>query len=82
MLQHLALHLNEGVFPRGMHDFQDKFASAGRGQMKIVVILAWKRLGGDIEAEDFASQPRSFRFGDRLGYARFGNHAQNLIRKD
>ncbi len=30
MLQRLALHLHEGSFPRGMHDFQDKFASVDR----------------------------------------------------
>ncbi len=29
MLQRLALHLNEGLLPRGMHDFQDKFMSVG-----------------------------------------------------
>ncbi len=64
-----------------MHDFQDKFAPFSRSEMKIIVVLAGKRLGGDIEAENFARQPRGFRFGDRLGHARFGNHAVNLICK-
>ncbi len=51
-------------------------------EMEIVVVLAGKRLGGDIEAENFARQAHRFRFGDRRGHARFGNHARNLIRKD
>src|SRR5208282_3389087 len=81
MLERLALHLDEGLLPCGMHDFQDKFASVSRREMKIVVVLAGERLGGDFEAEKFARQPHGFGFWDRLGYACFGNHARNLIRK-
>ena len=81
MLQGLALHLDEGLLSGGMHDFQDKFASVSRREMKIIVVLARKRLGGDFEAENFARNANGFRFSDRLGHARFGNHAGNLIRK-
>ena len=81
MLQRLALHLDEGVVPRGVHYFQDEFAAIGRGEKKVVVVFAGKRPGGTIEAKNFAREPNSFRFGDRLGHTRFGNHALNLIRK-
>ena len=49
--------------------------------MKIVVVFAGQGLCGDIQRENFARQLRSLRLGDRLGHARFGNHALNLIRK-
>ena len=81
MLQRLALHLDEGLFPGGMHDFQDKFASVNRREMKIIIVLAGERLGGDFEAENFPRNANGFRFGDRLGHALFGSHAGNLIRK-
>ena len=55
MLQRLALHLDEGLLPCGMHDFQDKFAAIGRDEKKVIVVFAGKRLGGYIEAENFRS---------------------------
>jgi hypothetical protein len=80
-LQRLALHLDEGLFPRRMHGFQDKLAPVGRDQMEIIVVFAGKRPGCSVEAEDFVRQAGGFRFGCRLSDARFGNHAGNLIRK-
>jgi hypothetical protein len=81
MLQRLALHLDEGLFPGGMHDFQNKFALVSRREMKIIVVLAGERLGRDFEAENFARNANCFHFSDRLGHARFWDHAGNLIRK-
>ena len=81
MLQHLALHLNEGLLPGRMHEFQDKFTPINRREVEIIVVLAGERLGGDFEAENFARDANGFYFSDRLGYARFWNHAGNLIRK-
>src|SRR5580704_4647747 len=54
MVKCLALHLDEGLLPRGMYDFQDKLASVDRCEMEIVVVLAGKRPGGGIEAENLA----------------------------
>src|SRR6202021_3706853 len=81
MLQRLTLHLDEGLLPGGMHDFQNKFAPVSRREMKIIVVLAGERLGGDLEAENLARDANGFRFSDRLGHARFWDHAGNLIRK-
>ena len=39
-----------------MHDFQDEFASIGRAEMKVVVVLAGERLGGDAEVEYFSRE--------------------------
>src|SRR5580704_2404243 len=81
MLECLALHLDEGLLPGGMHEFQNEFTPVNGLEMKIIIVLAGERLGGDFEAENFPRNANDFRFGDRLGHALFGNHAGNLIRK-
>src|ERR1700730_5579493 len=81
MLQRLALHLDEGLLPGGMHEFQNEFTPVNGLEMKIIIVLTGERLGGDFEAENFPRNANGFRFGDRLGHALFGNHAGNLIRK-
>jgi hypothetical protein len=40
--QSRALHIDEGVFPRGVHALQNKFAPVAYTQVKIAVILAWQ----------------------------------------
>lgn len=46
--------------------------------MEVVVVFAGKSFGGGGKLEEVTGQPRRFRFGDRLGHARFRNHALNL----
>src|SRR6266705_4413796 len=78
--QRTALHINEGLLPRRVHHLQHIGARIACPEVKIVVVLAGKRLRRGLQPVEFASQANGFRLGHRLSYARLQQHASNLIR--
>jgi hypothetical protein len=78
--QGAALHVDEGFFTRGMHDFEDDAAPVGGLQKKIVIIFARQGMGGGRKPVQITSDSSSLGGADRRGYARFGHHGKKFNR--
>jgi len=48
MSEGAALHVHEGFFAGGMHEFEDKLVRVAGGEMEIVVVFARKRFSGGV----------------------------------
>src|ERR1700682_1912737 len=81
MRQCPALQIDEGALPSWMHYFEDESMSVCARQMEIVVVFARQCPRRGLQPVKFARQVNGFRFGHRLSYAGFQQHAPNLICK-
>ncbi len=81
MRQRPALQIDKRMLPGRMHDFEDEGPSVCADQMEIVVVFARQGSRAGFQPIDFPRQANGFRFCRWLSYARFEQHAPNLIRK-
>jgi hypothetical protein len=77
-----ALHVDERVFTRGVHDLQDKFARVGRDEAEIVVVFAGERMGNRVETVQGVRQSRSFLREDGRGDTRFGHEHGEIVSRE
>ncbi len=77
MGERTALHIDEGFFAGGMHEFKDQGAGIRGEQMEIVVIFTGKRAGGSFQAVKIERDARGVGRSERQGDAGFRHHAGN-----
>src|SRR5258708_6675928 len=80
MRQRPALQINERTLPRRVHHLQHELLPVRARQMKVVVVFARKCPRRGLKPVKFPRKPNRFRFRYGLSYARFQQHAPNLIR--
>jgi hypothetical protein len=75
--ERVRLHVDEGFFPRGMHDFEDKGSRIGSLQVEIIVVFAGERARRSFEAILAVGDARGVGRCERRSHASFGHHAGN-----
>ena len=79
VLERPALHVNERRLTAGMHQLQGEGATVGRGEFKVVVVLAGQGACRDAESVDSLDDPGCFAGGNRQRTWRFGIHSESLF---
>ena len=82
MSERAALHVDEGLLSRGVHDFQYKLAGVGGDEVKVVVVFAGERMRNGVEAVEGESQARGFERRNWRSDARFGHEHGEIVSRE